>query len=101
MFSEVRCKQITTRARGSIQIIFSSIVEDSFVTRTEMNSKIIDSHFHIFDLDVRRTFPNQNVSHGFPEPHQKEICRFDYWFSVSLLTLGWSGLTPWRRPCPR
>ena len=50
-----------------------------------MNSKIIDSHFHIFDLDVRKTFPNQNVSHGFPEPHQKEICRFAPFFPPTLL----------------
>ena len=42
-----------------------------------MIRKIIDSHFHIFDLDVKKSFPNQNVSHGFPEPHQKEIFRFD------------------------
>jgi len=40
-----------------------------------MIRKIIDSHFHIFDLDVKKSFPNQNVSHGFPEPHQKEIFR--------------------------
>jgi len=29
--------------------------------------KIIDSHFHVFDLDVRNSFPNQNQSMGFPD----------------------------------
>ena len=33
-----------------------------------MDQKIIDSHFHIFDLNVRDSYPNQNESHGFPPP---------------------------------
>ena len=37
--------------------------------------KIVDSHFHIFDLDVRNSFPNQNPSHGFPSAQQPEINR--------------------------
>lgn len=37
--------------------------------------KIVDSHFHIFDLEVRNAFPNQNPSHGFPSDKQKEINR--------------------------
>ena len=33
-----------------------------------MDQKIIDSHFHIFDLNIRDSYPNQNESHGFPPP---------------------------------
>lgn len=33
-----------------------------------MDQKVIDSHFHIFDLNVRDSYPNQNESHGFPPP---------------------------------
>ena len=32
-----------------------------------MALKIIDSHFHVFDIDVRNGFPNQNESMGFPD----------------------------------
>ena len=38
--------------------------------------KIVDSHFHIFDLGVRASFPNQNPSHGFPSAKQPEINRY-------------------------
>ena len=37
--------------------------------------KIVDSHFHIFDLEARNSFPNQNPSHGFPSDQQPEINR--------------------------
>ena len=37
--------------------------------------KIVDSHFHIFDLEVRNNYPNQNPSHGFPSAEQPEINR--------------------------
>jgi len=37
--------------------------------------KIVDSHFHIFDLNVRKSYPNQNASHGFPSVDQTEINR--------------------------
>jgi len=37
--------------------------------------KIVDSHFHIFDLEARKSFPNQNPSHGFPSDQQPEINR--------------------------
>ena len=37
--------------------------------------QIVDSHFHIFDLEVRNSFPNQNPSHGFPSAQQPEINR--------------------------
>ena len=33
-----------------------------------MDQKVIDSHFHVFDLNVRDNFPNKNESHGFPPP---------------------------------
>ena len=32
-----------------------------------MDLKIIDTHFHVFDIDVRNGFPNQNPSMGFPD----------------------------------
>jgi len=37
--------------------------------------KVFDSHFHIFDLEVRAKFPNQNVSMGFPSEAQAKINR--------------------------
>lgn len=33
-----------------------------------MDQKVIDSHFHVFDLNVRDSFSNKNESHGFPPP---------------------------------
>ena len=30
------------------------------------NFEIIDSHLHVFDLNVKANFPNQNRSHEFP-----------------------------------
>jgi len=40
-----------------------------------MGRKVFDSHFHIFDLQVRAKYPNQNESHGFPGPEQAKINR--------------------------
>merc|ERR1712013_22051 len=37
--------------------------------------RIVDSHFHIFDISVRNSFPHQNSSHGFPGEDQVEINR--------------------------
>jgi len=37
--------------------------------------RVLDSHFHIYDLKVRASFPRQNVSHGFPGPSQEAIHR--------------------------
>jgi len=37
--------------------------------------KVIDSHFHIFDLEFRENLENKNASHEFPSPDQKEIHR--------------------------
>ena len=42
---------------------------------TSSSQKILDSHFHIYDLGVRDSFPNRNVSHGFPSPAQASIHR--------------------------
>jgi len=33
---------------------------------------IVDGHLHVFDLDVKNQFPNQNISHGFPEDKNVE-----------------------------
>ena len=49
--------------------------------------KIVDSHFHIFDLEVRNNYPNQNPSHGFPSAEQPEINRSFPQFSPLLLRL--------------
>ena len=64
--------------------VIQMFMSDCSLTLCEMNRKIIDSHFHIFDLEVKKNFPNQNVSHGFPEPHQKEIFRWNQKFKVRL-----------------
>ncbi|XP_023326273.1 uncharacterized protein LOC111699773 [Eurytemora carolleeae] len=40
-----------------------------------MQRKILDSHFHIFDLEVRAKYPNQNASMGFPSSEQERINR--------------------------
>jgi len=37
--------------------------------------KVIDSHFHVFDLEFRENLQNKNDSHKFPSPGQKEIHR--------------------------
>ena len=37
------------------------------------NFEIIDSHLHVFDLNVKANFPNQNRSHEFP--NQEPIVR--------------------------
>lgn len=37
--------------------------------------RILDSHFHIFDLSVRASYPNQNASHQFPSSDQAAINR--------------------------
>ena len=37
------------------------------LTQNKMgNFEIIDSHLHVFDLNVKANFPNQNRSHEFP-----------------------------------
>lgn len=37
---------------------------------------IVDSHLHVFDLKLRDSFPNQNVSHSFPsEKDHAAICK--------------------------
>ena len=33
---------------------------------------IVDGHLHVFDLDIKNKFPNQNMSHGFPEDKNVE-----------------------------
>jgi len=38
-------------------------------------NRVIDSHFHIFDLEFRANLPNKNASHKFPSPDQKAIHR--------------------------
>jgi len=40
-----------------------------------MAQKIVDSHFHIFDLVARNAYPDQNPSHGFPSEQQPELNR--------------------------
>jgi len=37
--------------------------------------RILDSHFHVYDLTVRASFPRQNASHGFPAPSMEAIHR--------------------------
>jgi len=37
--------------------------------------RLIDSHFHVFDLKFRDQLPNKNPSHGFPSEAQTEIHR--------------------------
>ena len=49
--------------------------------------KIVDSHFHIFDLEVRNNYPNQNPSHGFPSAEQPEINRSFAQFSPFALII--------------
>ena len=49
--------------------------------------KIVDSHFHIFDLEVRNNYPDQNPSHGFPSAEQPEINRSFAQFSPLSKTL--------------
>ena len=49
-----------------------------FFQRIMAERKIVDSHFHIFDLEARNSFPNQNPSHGFPSNQQPEINRSFY-----------------------
>jgi L-fuconolactonase len=39
------------------------------------HSRIVDSHFHIFDLAARDAFPRQNPSHGFPSAQQAALHR--------------------------
>ena len=46
-----------------------------YFQRIMAERKIVDSHFHIFDLEARNSFPNQNPSHGFPSDQQPEINR--------------------------
>ena len=43
-----------------------------------MNIDIIDSHLHVYDLDLRSQFPNQNWSHSFPsEEGEKAIASYN------------------------
>jgi len=42
---------------------------------TMSTRNIVDSHFHIFDLQVRAGYPHQNTSHCFPSEDQAEIHR--------------------------
>ena len=56
--------------------IFHYFSEHLQTERAMAERKIVDSHFHIFDLGVRASFPNQNPSHGFPSAKQPEINRY-------------------------
>ena len=43
-----------------------------------MDIDIIDSHLHVYDLDLRSQFPNQNWSHSFPsEEGEKAIASYN------------------------
>ena len=33
---------------------------------------IVDGHLHVFDIKIKNKFPNQNISHGFPEDKNVE-----------------------------
>merc|ERR1712013_946058 len=53
--------------------------------------RIVDSHFHIFDISVRNSFPHQNSSHGFPGEDQVEINR-SHTIEEAETTLASSGI---------
>jgi len=54
--------------------------------------KIVDSHFHIFDLAARNAYPNQNPSHGFPSEEHAEINR-SHTIEEAETTMAQSGIT--------
>ena len=35
--------------------------------------EIIDTHLHIFDLELRKSWPNKNNSYGFPDPETQKV----------------------------
>jgi len=37
------------------------------------HSEIVDSHFHVYDLELRETFPNKNVSYVFPDKDSQAV----------------------------
>ena len=68
-------RNLKSLRRTALFAIFSYFSEDLQTERRMAERKIVDSHFHIFDLEVRKSFPNQNPSHGFPSDQQPEINR--------------------------
>ena len=35
--------------------------------------EVIDTHLHVYDLELRETFPNKNNSYEFPDPKTMSV----------------------------
>jgi hypothetical protein len=38
-----------------------------------MSFEVIDTHLHVYDLELRKSFPNKNNSYDFPNPETQNV----------------------------
>ena len=40
---------------------------------SESSYEVIDTHLHVYDLELRKSFPNKNNSYQFPDPEAHKV----------------------------